>query len=239
MPIFEVGQHEGQHYFSMGFVEGRSLALRLPTGPLPPRDAAELLQVVCRAVQYAHETGSHPSRSQTRQYSARSCRAARASPTLDWRNAPADRGLTATGQVLGTPSYMPPEQAAGRVDADWSGSRRVFAWGQSCTALLTGRPPFQAASSIDTLRQVLESEPLALRQLNPDVPRDLETIALKCLEKSIPRRYASAQALAEELDRFLAGRPIVARPVSRIERTWRWCKRSPPGVGLDTAAACY
>ena len=131
---------------------------------------------------------------------------------------------------------MPPEQAAGRVDAIGP-TADVYSLGAILYALLTGRPPFQAASSIDTLRQVMQSEPLALRQLNPDIPRNLETIALKCLEKSIPRRYVGAQVLAEELDRFLAGRPIVARPVSRIERAWRWCKRNQVVSSLAAAVA--
>ena len=236
VPIFEVGQHQQQHYFSMGYVAGESLAQRLSAGPLPPREAAELLLTVCRAVQYAHEHG----------IIHRDLKPANI--LLDQQGRPrvtdfglakrqeGDVSLTASGQILGTPSYMPPEQAAGRVDAVGP-SADVYALGAILYAVISGRPPFQAASSLETLRQVMQNEPLALRQLIPDVPRDLETIVLKCLEKSIPRRYASAEQLADELQRYLSGRPILARPVSRAEHAWRWCKRNPVVASLSAVAA--
>jgi WD40 repeat protein len=142
--------------------------------------------------------------------------------------------LTGTGQILGTPSYMPPEQAAGKVE-DVREPADVYALGAVLYAMLTGRPPFQADNPIDTLMQVLEREPVAPRQLNPKVPIDLETICLKCLEKSPHRRYESADALVAEMDRFLDGRPILARPVSRTQRAWRWCKRNPTVASLLAA----
>ena len=236
VPIFEVGQHQQQHYFSMGYVAGESLAQRLSGGPLPPREAAELLLTVCRAVQYAHQHG----------IIHRDLKPANI--LLDQQGRPrvtdfglakrqgGDVSLTASGQILGTPSYMPPEQAAGRVDAVGP-SADVYALGAILYAAISGRPPFQAASSLETLRQVMQNEPLALRQLIPDVPRDLETIVLKCLEKSIPRRYASAEQLADELQRYLSGHPILARPVSRAEHAWRWCKRNPVVASLSAVAA--
>ncbi len=236
VPIFEIGQHEGQHYFSMAFVEGESLAKKVAEGPLPPREAAQMVKTVAASVEYAHQKG----------IIHRDLKPANV--LLDGQGQPkvtdfglakqlkGDSGLTGTGQILGTPSYMPPEQAAGKLDEIGRRSD-VYSLGAILYCLLTGRPPFQAASPIDTLMQVLEQEPVSVRLLNAQVPIDLETIALKCLEKDCSRRYGSAQELADELQRFLEDRPILARPVGTVDRMWRWCRRNRLVATLVSAVA--
>jgi len=231
LPVFEVGEHEGQHYFSMGYVEGQSLATRLDEGPLPPKEAAELVATVAEAVEYAHRQGVIHRDIKPSNILIDSKGRPRVTDFGLAKRVDSGSDLTATGQVLGTPSYMPPEQAAGQIRAVGPAAD-VYALGALLYATLTGRPPFQAATSLETLRQVIEREPVPLRQLNPAIPRDLETIALKCLEKSVPRRYATAQALVEDLRRYLEGRPILARPVGRWEHAWRWCRRQPVVAGL-------
>jgi hypothetical protein len=232
VPIFEVGQHDGQHYFSMGFVEGRSLSERLTEGPLPPREAAALLAAAADAIDYAHHCGvihrdlkpgnilldqkGHP----------------RVTDFGLAKKFETDSGLTGSGQIMGTPDYMPPEQAGGQ-RGSVGPAADVYALGATLYALITGRPPFQAATAMDTVLQVLSDEPVPPRRLIPSIPRDLDTICLKCLEKEPARRYASAAALAADLRRFLAGEPIAARPVTRLERLAKWARRKP------TLAAAY
>ncbi len=234
VPIYEVGEHGGKHFFSMTYVEGSSLAAKLNDGPLDPLQAANMMLEVSQAVHYAHEKGVihrdlKPS-----------------NILLDLQGHPRvtdfglakrmseDTGMTVSGQVLGTPSYMPPEQAAGQVNTIGPASD-VYGLGAVLYSLTTGRPPFQAASKIDTLRQVVEKEPVAPRQLNPTIPRDLETIILTCLEKSLPRRYGTAKELSDELKRFAEGRPILARPIGRVAKVWRWCRRQPMVASLLAA----
>ena len=235
VPVFEVGEHEGQHYFSMGYVDGRSLATRLAEGPLAPKEAAELVATVARAVDYAHRQGVIHRDIKPSNILIDSKGRPRVTDFGLAKRVDSGSELTATGQILGTPSYMPPEQAAGQIKAVGPAAD-LYALGAVLYAALTGRPPFQAATSIETLRQVIEREPVPLRQLNAAVPRDLETIVLKCLEKAVPRRYATAQAVADDLRRYLEGRPILARPVGRGERAWRWCRRQPVVAGLSAAA---
>lgn len=236
VPIYEIGEREGQHFFSMGLVEGESLSKKLAAGPVPPREAAELIRQIATAVHYAHEHG----------IIHRDLKPANV--LLDRHGQPRitdfglakqmqqDSGLTGTGQVLGTPGYMPPEQAAGRIN-EIGPQTDVYALGALLYCLLTGRPPFHAASPAETLVQVLEQEPAPPRRLNPNIPLDLETISLKCLEREASHRYTTAQDVAAELQRFLNGDPIVARPIGAPARAWRWCRRNPIVTALATAVA--
>lgn len=248
VPIIEVGDYDGQHFFSMGYVDGESLASRLASGPLPPREAAELVRDVAESIQYAHERGViHRDLKPANVLLQKDEGAVDSSfvphsssfhpRVTDFglaKKLECDSKLTGTGQILGTPSYMPPEQAAGRT-SEVPEAADVYSLGAILFATLTGRPPFQADNPLDTLLQVLEREPVSPRTLNPKVPLDLETICLKSLEKDPRRRYGSARRLGEELQRFLNGEPIQARPISRLARSWRWCKRNPLVASLSAA----
>jgi eukaryotic-like serine/threonine-protein kinase len=236
VPVYEVGQHQGQHYFSMGFVEGQSLSQRLAEGPLPARGAAELIRRVSEAIEYAHQRGViHRDLKPANILLDRS-----GSPRVtDFglaKKVQGDSGLTGSGQIMGTPSYMPPEQAGGGRGAVGPAAD-VYALGATLYALVTGRPPFQAATAMDTVIQVVGDEPVPPRRLNASIPRDLETICLKCLEKEPGKRYPRAAALGEDLRRYLAGEPILARPVGPPERAWRWCRRNRVVTGLAAGIA--
>jgi WD40 repeat protein len=226
VPIYEVGNRDGQDYFSMGLVEGGSLLDRVRERPLPPPEAAEFMRRVAEAVHYAHQHGIIH-----RDLKLGNILLDRAgNPKVsDFGLAKRVQGtshLTLTGQVVGTPSYMAPEQAAGKT-REVGPAADIYSLGAVLYRLITGRPPFAAANPVETLRQVLENEPVSARQLNAAVDRDLETICLKCLQKDPARRYASALDLAQDLRRFLAREPILARPVGNSERLWRWCRRNP------------
>ena len=231
VPIFEVGEAGGGNFFSMAFVEGESLAQAVKSGPLPPRRAAELIKLVAEAVGYAHSRGVVHRDLKPGNILVDESGQPRVTDFGLAKRTDGDSSLTQIGQVVGTPSYMPPEQAEGRNDqvgelAD------VYSLGATLYCLLTGRPPFQGASMVETLGQVVAKEPVALRMLNPAVDRDLETIVLKCLEKRPEKRYESAIAVADDLARFLDGRHILARPVDGLEKVARWCRRNPAVASL-------
>jgi WD40 repeat protein len=231
VPIFEIGHHEGQHYFSMGFVEGQSLAHRLSDGPLPVREAADLIRRVSEGIEYAHGRGVIHRDLKPANILLDMSGNPRVTDFGLAKKVQSDSGLTGSGQIMGTPSYMPPEQAGGN-RGDVGPAADVYALGATFYALVTGRPPFQAATAMETVIQVISEEPVPPRRLNALIPRDLDTICLKCLEKEPERRYTSARSLADELNRFLAGEPIVARPVGLAERAVKWIRRKPVVAAL-------
>jgi WD40 repeat protein/tRNA A-37 threonylcarbamoyl transferase component Bud32 len=234
--IHEVGCEEGQHYFSMDYVAGRTLADIAREGPLPARRAAEYVRTLALAMQYAHR---HGIMHRDLKPSNVLIDAGDQPHITDFglaKEISAEVGLTVTGQVLGSPSYMPPEQADSRCGTAGPHSD-VYGLGATLYHVLTGRPPFMGQDHAETLRQVLMADPVSIRLLNPAVPMDLETICLKCLEKEPARRYSSTQALAEDLRCFLHGEPILARPIGAAGRMRRWCRRNPLVATLVAAVA--
>jgi WD40 repeat protein len=228
--LFEVGDYEAGEglpcpYFTLEFVEGGSLAQRLAGRPAPPRQAAAWLEPLARAVHYAHH----------QDIIHRDLKPSNVLLTRDGQPKICDFGVakflagsdlkTLSGMLVGTAEYMAPEQAEGKTAAE--PATDVYALGAILYEMLTGRPPFKGTSTLDTLNQVRQVEPVPPRRLQPRLPRDLETVCLKCLEKDPRRRYGSAEALAEDLRRFQEGRPIIARPVSGWERAAKWCRRRP------------
>jgi serine/threonine-protein kinase len=234
--IFEVGEVQGRPFLALEYVEGGSLANKLGGTPLPAREAAQLAETIARAVQSAHLQGViHRDLKPSNVLLTRD-RVPKISDFGLAKQLGADSGQTQVGQILGTPSYMAPEQARGGAVAV-TVSADVYAVGAILYEMLTGRPPFRAASVLDTLEQVRSQEPVPPTRLQPKCPRDLETICLKCLHKDPQQRYPSCEALADDLRRFLSYEPIQARPTGSIERLWRWCRRKPALASLAASAA--
>jgi WD40 repeat protein/tRNA A-37 threonylcarbamoyl transferase component Bud32 len=229
--IHEVGQCQGLPYFSLEFCPGGSLEQQLDGTPWEGKRAAQLVELLARAVQAAHE--QHIIHRDLKP--ANVLLAADGQPKItDFglaKRLDTQTGQTQSGMILGTPSYMAPEQAAGKTK-EIGPATDVYALGAILYELATGRPPFKAASLMDTVFQVLSEEPVAPSRLQPKLARDLETICLKCLQKDRSRRYASAAALADDLHRFQHGNPITARPVGHLERARRWCRRNPAVASL-------
>ncbi len=224
--IHEIGEVQGQHFFSMDYIEGHSLTEMVRENPLTPRRAAEFLRTIAETMQFAHDRG----------IVHRDLKPSNVLVDRQQRPLITDFGLakhvsnqsqiTISGAIVGTPSYMPPEQAEGKGDQIGPTSD-IYSLGAILYELVTGRPPFKAATPFETIRQVIQDEPLSPRLVNPGVPKDLETICLKCLQKEQSRRYETSQNLADELGRFLRGEPINARPINRLARFWRLCRRYP------------
>jgi serine/threonine protein kinase len=234
--IHEIGQRDEHPYLVMEYVEGQSLAASLAEKPLPPRKAAELVALLARAVHAAHEQG----------VVHRDLKPNNILLAADGTPKICDFGLarhfedtadhTQTNQVMGTPSYMAPEQVLG-ASRPQGPAVDIYALGAVLYECLTGRPAFLADNPLDTMQLVVKQQPVPPRQWQPKTPRDLETICLKCLAKEPRRRYASALELAEDLQRYLDGGPIRARPVGPAERSWRWCRAHPSGAALILVAA--
>lgn len=226
VPIYEVGEDGGRLFFSMAYVEGKSLAQLVRASPLTPRRAVELIKQVADAVSYAHSNGVIHRDLKPGNILVDGKGLPRITDFGVAKRTDVESGLTRDGQIMGTPSYMSPEQAGGKNDqvgplAD------VYSLGATLYFLLVGRPPFQAGSVIDTLRQVEDLEPVPPRVLSRSVDRDLDTICLKCLEKRPEQRYASAAELSADLERFLQGQAIHARPVGTFGKLTRWGRRNP------------
>jgi serine/threonine-protein kinase len=237
VPIYEVGEEDGRPFFSMKFMEGGTLTARLAGGksPFTQREAAGLLVKIARAVHHAH------------QHAILHRDIKPGNILLDANGEPhvSDFGLaksldsgdklTLSGAMLGSPSYMSPEQAAGHSERLTTASD-TYSLGALLYELITGRPPFQAATPLATMEKVLREEPPRPRALRAEIDRDLETICLKCLEKEPSRRYGSAETLADDLERWLRHEPIRARPSKPIERLRKWIRRQP-GIALLTLVA--
>ncbi|HTI72727.1 MAG TPA: serine/threonine-protein kinase [Candidatus Limnocylindria bacterium] len=224
--IHEVGEHDGIRYFTMDFVEGPNLVQLMAGRALAPGRAAGYLKTIAEAIQYAHQQGILHRDLKPSNVLVDPFGEPRVTDFGLAKELASDSELTITGQVLGTPGYLPPEQADSSLGPVTPASD-VYSLGALLYYMLTARAPFVAGSMQETLRQLLSEDPVAPRLLNPEVPRDLETICLKCLERDQARRYGSAAALGEDLRRYLNGEPIAARPPSAVGRFTRWCRRRP------------
>ena len=233
--IHEVGEHDHLPFFTMDYVEGRSLAEVARDKPLTPVAAAGYMATIARAIAYAHEHGVlHRDLKPSNILIDGSDQPRITDFGLAKRLTGSTTSLTLSGEALGSPTFMPPEQAAGKHKLIGPSSD-VYGLGAILYYLVTSRPPFVADNLSMAVRQVQDQEPVSPRMLNPGVPRDLETICLKCLQKEPSKRYATAGELADELDRFRRGEPILARPVGPAGRAWRWCRRRPALAALAAA----
>ncbi len=236
--IYDIGEHDNLPFFSMEYVDGGSLEDQLDHKPMEPMPAAKLMEIIARAMHYAH----------SKSVVHRDLKPANILVSKEGIPKVTDFGLarqlddteggsagTRTGAIMGTPNYMAPEQAEGKTkSADHLAD--VYSLGGTLYAMLTGRPPFSGPSVASILSQVRDSDPVSPSLLQPNLPKDLQTITIKCLQKDPAKRYESAAALADDLERFINGRSIIARPVSSVEKLLRWCRRKK-GQAAATAAA--
>lgn len=229
VPVYDVGQKDGYHYFSMPFFPGGSLADRIVRSPMDPDEAAAFLKTAATTIQFAHDHG----------IVHRDIKPANILIDQDGQPRITDFGIAGrigesedpAGRMIGTPEFMSPEQASGQAGGP---STDIYSIGATLYCLLTGRPPFQSHNPLDTAIAVLEADPVPPRKLNPRIPRDLELICMKCLQKTPERRYATAQEVADELERFLEGEPVHVHPVGNVGRFLRWMRRQPKLAAMAT-----
>jgi serine/threonine protein kinase/lipoprotein NlpI len=253
--IYEIGEHDGLPFLALEYIDGGSLAAKITGKPQPPRDAAALVELLARAMAFAHEKGiihrdlkpanillvsggveSGERSNATNHHSPLTTHQPKITDFGLAKRLEDDSGQTKSGTLMGTPNYMSPEQAYGDYQLVGPLSDQ-YSLGAILYDLLTGRPPFSGTSVMETVSQVRLLDPVKPTRLQPKCSRDLETICLKCLEKQPRQRYADCNALADDLRRFLDGEPIHARPVGWLERGWRWCRRNPRVASLS-AAVC-
>jgi eukaryotic-like serine/threonine-protein kinase len=234
--IYEVGEHDSLPHFSLEFVDGAPLDRALAGKPQKPVDAARLVETLSRAMHFAHNHS----------ILHRDLKPANVLLTSDGvpkitdfglaKKLEGDSGQTKDGSIMGTPSYMAPEQARGELK-NLGPSADIYSLGAMLYEMLVGRPPFLGTTPFETILQVIKEEPVPPSRLIGKLPPDVETICLKCLQKEPAKRYATAELLAEDCRRFVAGEPILSRPISPAERAWRWCRRNPRVAGLLATVA--
>lgn len=236
--LLEFGEHEGEPFFTLEYMPGGSLASRLHGLPQPGPQAARLIEQLARGIHYAHAHGIVHRDLKPANVLIGEDGTPKITDFGLARRGELGTGLTATGDVLGTPSYMAPEQAGGETKHAGPAAD-VYALGAILYECLTGQPPFRAATTVETVLQVVGQEPVSIRQLQPQTSVDLVTICHKCLQKEPHKRYGSASELADDLRRFQVGEPILARPVGWLERSWRWCRRHPAIAVVSAAALLF
>lgn len=237
VPVYDVGECQGTHYFSMPLIEGTSLSHRIRRGPLDPDEAARIMKTVARTIHFSHQHNIvhrdlKPGNILIDAHGQPLIMDFGIAQKIDNQHTPND-----VDTLMGTAEYMSPEQASGESTGPLAD---VYSLGATLYCLLTGRPPFQSHNTLDTLLAVLQSDPVSPHRLNARIPRDLELICLKCMEKQAPNRYQSASEFADELHRFLEGEPVLVHPVGNIGTFLRWMKRKPRSAAIASGlVACF